>query len=159
MNRKGSQREREEKTMTYIVERMTSDNYNHMMAGGYPMGCAPTETLRIEAESPEEAKAKAEKVGYVVNDYVTTEEEEKRKKEEWRKEREAWKKEEEERKKAKAEKEKLKAESLGLTVEEMRRRQRKRANLTRVRREIKKLEEELARKKVYLARLEREEEN
>ena len=139
----------------YRVQRMTNSNYSDYLSGRPAWG---VEEAIIEAESPEEAARAFEKEGYTVNGYVGDVEKEEKEREEWRKEREKEEKREEERKERKAQREREKAEELGITIEELRKRQRRRGNITRVKREIAKLEEELARKKGYLARLERERE-
>jgi len=51
---------------TYIVERMTTLNYEIRMMGGYMY---ETETLLIQARNPKEAVEKAQKADYVVNKY------------------------------------------------------------------------------------------
>ena len=51
---------------TYIVERMTTLDYEIRMMGGY---IYETETLLIQARNPEEAVEKAQKPDYVVNKY------------------------------------------------------------------------------------------
>ena len=135
----------------YRVQRMTQASFDRYMSG-YNSGYS-IEELIIEANSPEEARQKAEKEGYQVNKYVPTLEQVER---EEREKREYFQKILEKKEKAKAKRkatEARKAEEAGLTVEENRSKKAHKAQITRVEREIERLEKELKEKKNELKRL------
>lgn len=137
---------------TYRVQRMTTEDYNNYMTGGYNYNI---ETLIIEAETAEGAIGKATATGYIVNDNVKTlkEVEEERRKVTERIEKEEAKKAE--RKAKKAEAEIKKAIDMGLTIEEYKAFKNKQRCIKKTQKELAEAEAEVARLKAKLARLER----
>ncbi len=136
---------------TYRVQRMPRDNYHTMMMGGHIHN---VENLKIEAETPEEAKKMAEKDEYIVNDFVETYEEYEAR---TREVNERAAKYFEKRKAAQEKRlanEAAKAEALGMTVKEYRAEKARRGQITRLKKEIEDLEKELKRKRAYLKKLE-----
>lgn len=134
----------------YVVETMTNADYNSYMSGSHYYD---VNKMHIEAETKEEAIAKAKTVADRVNEnYILTVEEleaiERRKAEERAEEK---RKEEEAKAKRKA-KEEAKAESFSLTVEEYRKAKANKSKISKYEREIKELEKELAYKKKALAK-------
>lgn len=132
----------------YYARYFTNAEANEYYGGGHVI----SRLMVIEAESENEAIAKASEMlgnGYEV---IKAEAESKIKAEEA--EREARAKAEAEKaeakKKVKAEREKAKAEANGMSVEEYRKAKAKEANKKRLMREIAELEKELARKKALL---------
>lgn len=132
----------------YRVERMTETNYNRYMCGSNEYG--PVEYLNIEADSKEEAIKKAEKKGYVVNDYVITLEEVERQERERQERWERYEAEEKAKKEKRLAKEAEKAKAAGMTVEEYRKDKAHKAYIKRLEREIDELEKELIEKRKEL---------
>lgn len=136
---------------TYRVERMKFDDYCRYMAGAYNYD---VEVVEIQAETAEEAAAKAAAVGYTVNEgYIKTVEEiavEDAAREAAYQARQA---------KAQARKEKRlatemrKAQEAGMTVEEYRKAKARKAQATKLEKEIAELEKQLANKKALLKKV------
>lgn len=106
---------------TYKIQRMCEGDYHNYMCGymdGYSI-----EDMLIEADTREEAIAKAQKPGYIVNDYAPSlgELEQERKEQQAKREREeALRKERSERaKKAIQAKNEAEAKRLGITLDQL----------------------------------------
>lgn len=136
---------------TYKVERMKYGDYCRYLAGAYNYD---VEVVEIQAETAQEAIAKANAVGYMVNEgYVKTVEEiaaEDAAREAAYQARQA---------KAQARKEKRlatemrKAQEAGMTVEEYRKAKARKAQATKLEKEIAELEKQLANKKALLEKV------
>lgn len=136
---------------TYRVERMKYGDYCRYLAGAYNYD---VEVVEVQAETAEEAIAKANAGGYMVNEgYVKTLEEiaaEDAAREAAYKARQA---------KAEARKEKRlatemrKAQEAGMTIEEYRKAKARKAQRTRLEKEIAELERQLANKKALLEKV------
>lgn len=139
------------KMTTYRVERFTEKDYHNYMTGGYNYR---SEDVYVEANSKEEAIARAQKAGYIINEYsvktVEEIEERERKFKEWEANQEA------KAKAAKAKREATearKAAEAGMTVAEYRKEKARKATITRLEREIANMEKELENKKRALKRI------
>lgn len=136
---------------TYKVERMKYGDYCRYLAGAYNYD---VEVVEIQAETAQEAIAKANAVGYMVNEgYVKTVEEiaaEDAAREAAYQARQA---------KAQARKEKRlatemrKAQEAGMTVEEYRKAKARKAQATKLEKEIAELEKQLKNKKALLEKV------
>lgn len=136
---------------TYRVERMKYGDYCRYLAGAYNYD---VEVVEIQAETAQEAIAKANAVGYMVNEgYVKTLEEiaaEDAAREAAYQARQA---------KAEARKEKRlatemrKAQEAGMTVEEYRKAKARKAQATKLEKEIAELEKQLKNKKALLEKV------
>ena len=136
---------------TYRVERFTEKDYHNYMTGGYNYR---SEDVYVEANSKEEAIARAQKAGYIINEYsvktVEEIEERERKFKEWEANQEA------KAKAAKAKREATearKAAEAGMTVAEYLKEKARKATITRLEREIANMEKELENKKRALKRI------
>ena len=132
---------------TYRVERMKHADYIAYLGGAYNYD---VEIVEVQAETAQEAIAKAAAVGYTVNKgYVRT-------LEEIAAEEAAY---QARQAKAQARKEKRlatemrKAEEAGMTVEEYRKAKARKAQRTRLEKEIAELEKQLANKKALLEKV------
>lgn len=136
---------------TYRVTRFTEKDYNNYMTGGYNYR---SEDVYVEANNKKEAIARAQKIGYIVNEYsvetVEEIEERERKFKEWETNQEA------KAKAAKAKREATearKAAEAGMTVTEYRKEKARKATITRLEREIAEMEKELNNKKRTLKKI------
>lgn len=136
---------------TYRVTRFTEKDYNKYMCGYNNYN---SEYIYVEANNKEEAIARAQKAGYIVNEYsvetVEEIEERERKFKEWETNQEA------KAKAAKAKREATearKAAEAGMTVTEYRKEKARKATITRLEREIAEIEKELNNKKRTLKKI------
>lgn len=130
----------------FVIEKMSVENYHKMMMGEYGYSFY---TEVIEADTPEEAKAKAEALypAFVINSYVVTLEEAEAKARAEKELAENFRRKEADQKQKRIEAEKRRAAAEGLSVEELRKARAKKAKITRLEKEIAELEKALAYKK------------
>lgn len=136
---------------TYRVQRMTKEDYNKYMGGGFNYN---VETVYIEANTKTEAILKAQRPSYWVNEnYVFTLEEYETALETARKEREEAERKEAEKKAKKAEAEARKAAEAHMTVTEWKAEKNRKARLNRTKRDLEAARAEVARLEALVKRL------
>ncbi len=136
---------------TYRVERMKHADYIAYMGGAYNYD---VEVVEVQAETAEEAAAKAAAVGYTVNEgYIKTVEEIAAEDAAREAAYQARQEKAEARKEKRLATEMRKAQDAGMTVEEYRKAKARKAQITRLEREIAELEKQLANKKALLEKV------
>lgn len=136
----------------FRVDVMNGNSYSNMMQG-LPYS---SKTIIVEAETKEEAIAKAQKLHpcMCINHYTVEGVEEYEAKEKaWRDHLKKVEQAEAEAKARKAQREREKAEAMGLTVEEYKRQKRREAKIRATIRKIAEMEKEVEEMKKYLEKL------
>ena len=136
---------------TYRVQRMTEQNYNEFMNGGYDY---TVEKIEVEAESIEEAIAKASAEGYRVNENsIVTAEEAEKEAEAFRARIAENRRKEAEQKARREAKTAEKAAAAGMTVQQYKAEQGRLQRVRNTERKIAELEKALEEARAYLEHL------